>query len=68
MCGAYFGVSSPEEISAVTHKLMPYCLLMMTFQSTGTVGDNKEAKKIRIERVLRQRLLPAIDSAQPLEF
>lgn len=68
MCGAYFGVSSPEEISAVTHKLMPYCLLMMTFQSTGTVGDNKEAKKIRIERVLRQRLLPAIDSAQPLDF
>lgn len=68
MCGAYFGVSTPGEIGAITKKLMPYCLLMMTFQSTTTVGNNKEAKKMRVELVLRQRLLPAIETAQPLDF
>lgn len=39
MCGAYFGVSTPEEIGAITQKLMPCCLLMMTFQSTSTVDS-----------------------------
>ena len=68
MCGAYFGVRTPEEIGAITQKLMPYCLLMMTFQALSTQGDNIEAVKMRIELVLRQRLLPAIENVQPLDF
>ena len=68
MCGEYFGVQSPDEIDAMTRKLMPYCLLMLTFHSLNVSCDNIEMKKKRIEFGLRQRLLPAIENAQPLEF
>ncbi|MBR1796988.1 MAG: anti-sigma factor antagonist [Clostridiales bacterium] len=68
ICGAYFGIKSPEEIGAITQKLMPYCLLMMTFHALSTQGDNIEAVKMRIDLVLRQRLLPAIEDVQPLDF
>ena len=68
MCGAYFGVRTPKEIGAITQKLMPYCLLLMTFHALSTQGDNIEAVKMRIDLVLRQRLLPAIENVQPLDF
>ncbi len=68
MCGAYFGVSTPEEIGAITQKLMPYCLLLMSYQSINVAGDNKESIKVRVDLVLRKRLLPAIENAQPLDF
>ena len=68
MCGAYFGVRTPEEIGAITKKLTPYCLLLMTFHALSTQGDNIEAVKMRIDLVLRQRLLPAIENVQPLDF
>ena len=68
MCGTYFGVKSPEEIGAITQKLMPYCLLMMTCHSLSIAGNSREAFKARIDGVLRGRLLPAIDTAQPLDF
>ena len=47
---------------------MPYCLLMMTFQSISTSGEDAAMIQTRVDRVLRARLLPAIDAAQPLEF
>ena len=68
MCGTYFGVQSPEEIGAITQKLMPYCILMMTFHSLSILGDDIETKKSRIDIILRQRLLPAIENVQPLDF
>ena len=68
MCGTYFGISDSRQIGAVTQKLMPYCLLMMTFQSISTSGEDAAMIQTRVDRVLRARLLPAIDAAQPLEF
>lgn len=68
MCATYFGLTSPDDIKAVTMKLMPYCFLLMTFHSLSTVVGDKEAIKIRVDRVLRQRFLPSIDTAQPLDF
>lgn len=68
MCATYFGLTSPDDIKALTMKLMPYCFLLMTFHSLSTVVGDKEAIKMRVDLVLRQRLLPAIDTAQPLDF
>lgn len=68
MCGAYFGVQSPEEIGAITQKLMPYCMLLLANRALGIVGDNKDAIKMRIDPIIRQRLLPAIENVQPLDF
>lgn len=68
MCATYFGLSSPDDIKAVTMKLMPYCLLLMTFQSISIVGSDVESIKARVDLVLRQRLLPAIEHVAPLEF
>ena len=68
MCGTYFGLSDPRQIGEVTQKLMPYCLLMMTFQAISTRGEDAAGIRVRVDRVLRDRLLPAIDAAQPLEF
>ena len=68
MCGTYFGLSDPRQIGEVTQKLMPYCLLMMTFQAISTRGEDAAGIRVRVDRVLRERLLPAIDTAQPLEF
>jgi uncharacterized protein (TIGR02172 family) len=68
MCATYFGLSDPQEIGALTQKLMPYCLLLMAFQAISISGEDKAAIQMRTDLVLRQRLLPAIDQAQPLDF
>ena len=68
MCGTYFGISDPWQVGTVTQKLIPYCLLMMTFQSISTCGEDAAGIQARVDRVLRARLLPAIEMAQPLEF
>ena len=43
-------------------------LLMMTFQAISTRGEDAAGIQARVDRILRARLLPAIDTAQPLEF
>ena len=68
MCATYFGLSDPQKVGALTQKLMPYCLLLMAFQAISVSGEDKAAIQMRVDLVLRQRLLPAIDQAQPLEF
>lgn len=68
MCATYFNLSDPREIGEVTRKLMPYCLLLMAFQAVSISGDDREAIKVRVDRVVRERFLPAIDTAEPLDF
>lgn len=68
MCATYFGVSSQEEIGAITQKLMPYCLLLMSYQSVRISGADEQGIAMRVERVLRQRFLPALDNVAPLDF
>ena len=68
MCAAYFGLTSPEEVAAITQKLMPYCLLLMGYQSVRLWGDDKDAIALRIDRVLRAKVLPALKNAPSLDF
>ena len=64
MCGTYFGLSSHEEIEAKTKKLMPYSILMMIYQ--GIQGFS--SRDIIADKVIRGRLLPLLDNAEPLDF
>jgi len=68
MCATYFGLTDPRQVGEVTEKLMPYCLLLMAFQAISISGDDPAAIQVRVDRVLRQRLLPAIEQARPLDF
>jgi uncharacterized protein (TIGR02172 family) len=68
MCATYFGLSSQDEIRAKTQALMPYCLLLMTYQSMRIAGDDKSVIAARVDGVLRARLLPAIEHVEPLDF
>ena len=68
MCATYFGTTSQDEIGAITQKLMPYCLLLMTYHSLNIPGNDPAAMKIRIDKVLREKLLPSIENVQPLDF
>jgi hypothetical protein len=47
---------------------MPYCLLLMTYQSMRIAGDDKSVIAARVDGVLRARLLPAIEHVEPLDF
>ena len=65
ICGTYFGLSSPEEIEAKTEKLMPYCELLRAYMIT--VAKIKSLDFIA-KNILRGKLFPLIDTAEPLDF
>ena len=68
MCGTYFMTGDPQEIGRITNMLMPIALLLMTYHAFH-YGVNDEASiAIRVERLIRGRLLPAIKNAQPIDF
>ena len=52
----------------MTQRLMPYCLLVMAFHSISSSGKDRSMIQMRVDGALRGRLLPAIDTAQPLDF
>ena len=58
----------PAEIKRMTDMLMPLALLVMTYHSFHYGVMDEESIKIRVERVIRGRLLPAIKTAQPIDF
>ena len=68
MCGTYFGLSSHEEIEAMTKKLMPYCFLFAVYKITYVHGTEGENFSIFLEKLFRENLLPAIDTAEHLDF
>lgn len=68
MCGVYFSLSSPEEISDITKRLMPYCMLLMTYTAMRAAGNSDEAIRVRVDKLLRPRLMPAIENVAPLDF
>ena len=68
MCATYFGLRTQEEIAEKTKQLMPYCLLQVTYQSMRIAGADEQIIQARIDGLLRPRLLPAIESAEPLDF
>jgi len=67
MCGTYFGLSDPAQIEALTRKLHPYSLLITAFHATTTAAD-REKLQARVDHLMRGRLLPAIEQAEPLDF
>ena len=68
MCATYFGMSSQEEIARKTKQLMPYCMLLVTYQSMRIAGADEQTLQARVDGLLRPRLLPAIEDAAPLDF
>lgn len=68
MCGTYFMTADPQEIGRITNMLMPLALLLMTYHSFHYGVMDEESIKIRVERLIRGRLLPAIKNAQPIDF
>lgn len=66
-CCTYFEVT-PDRIGEITQKYLPYATLLMAFHSSMISGADKEVLRARVEGLVRGRLLPAIDTAQPLDF
>ena len=55
------------KIYAPTISLSPYSLLIMSFHAT-TISEDRAMLEARVNHLVRGRLLPAIDEAQPLDF
>ncbi|MBR4196939.1 MAG: phosphotransferase [Synergistaceae bacterium] len=67
MCGTYFGLSSQAEIDAQTQILMPCCNFMMSWHGFRLLGNDPEMIGSLIKSV-KERLIPAIENAAPLNF
>jgi uncharacterized protein (TIGR02172 family) len=65
---AYFGTSDAAEIQRLTGMIMPYAFLMSSYQGTRRAGYDLEHMRQRSLPGIRNNLLPAIRSAQPLDF
>lgn len=68
LCGTYFGLSSAEEIEAVTRKLMPYSMLWNVYHRINRFRRDSIMLQIMLDVALRKGLLPAIEQAPPLDF
>ena len=68
MCGTYFMTGDPQEIGRITNMLMPLALLVMTYHAFHYGVMDEKSIAIRVERLIRGRLLPAIKNAQPIDF
>ncbi|MBO6229590.1 MAG: anti-sigma factor antagonist [Ruminiclostridium sp.] len=66
-CCTYFGIT-PEKIGEITQKYLAYGMLLMAFHSVLVTGSDKDALKPRVDAIVRGKLIPAIDTAQPLDF
>ncbi len=68
MCGAYFGVSDAEQIGRITQDTMPYAQLLVSYHGTRRSGYDLDYMS-RVSVVgIRERLLPLIRSAKPLDW
>ena len=67
MCSTYFGLSTQEEVDAVAKKLMPYCMLLASVHGFRLHGNSPEMCKALVS-YFRERTLPLIDTAQPIDF
>ena len=68
LCGTYFGLSAPEEIDAMTRKMLPYAMLWNTYHRINRFRQDSAMLRIMVDVALRGNLLPAIEQAQPLDF
>ena len=68
MCGTYFGTDDPAEIERITGATMPIAQLMASYQGTRRCGyDQDYMNRVSIVGI-RQRLLPLIRNAKPLDW
>lgn len=68
MCGTYFMTGDPQEIGRITNMLMPLALLLMTYHAFHYGVLDEQAMAVRVERLIRGKLLSAIQNAQPIDF
>ncbi len=67
LCSTYFGLKNNTEVENMTARLMPYCLLLMAVHSFRLYRNDPEVQPI-ILNTLRERVLPALENAHPLDF
>ena len=65
MCGAYFGLQTPEEIGMLTQATLPLMYLYVTYQGTST---GRSAPETIVENVLRPKFFPAIEAGIPMKL
>lgn len=68
MFSEYFGVEDPDEVEKIIGKIMPYALLMVSYQGARMRAYNIDAMKQATLPGIRNNLLPAISHAQPLDW
>ena len=68
ICGTYFGVDDSEDIQRITKELMPYAQLLSSYHGTRRCGFDRDYMT-RVSLIgIRQRLLPSIRGAKPLDW
>lgn len=68
-CSEYFGTDDPAEIGRYTQMIMPYALLLMSYHALRRCdAKDDETRKLRVDRLVKGKLLPAADKALPLDF
>ena len=65
MCGAYFGMQTPEEIEAFTRATLPLMILYASYQGTSS---GRAPAEVTIEKMIRPRLMPALEAGVPLKL
>jgi uncharacterized protein (TIGR02172 family) len=68
ICGAYFGASDAGKVQRITGELMPFAQLMSSYQGTRRCGFDRDYMTRVSLLGIRQRLLPLIRSARPLDW
>ena len=68
MCGTYFGLSDPADIERMTGAIMPIGHLISSYMGTRRLGYDEALMRQRSLPGLRQRTLPLIRSAKPLDW
>ena len=68
MCSTYFRTGDADEIKRITGMLMPLALFLMTYHAFHHSVLDSEGIAIRVNNLIREKLLPAIKNAQLIDF
>ena len=63
-----YDLSSPEEIDAMTQKILPYGMLWNVYHRINRISKDSDMLSTMAAQLLRDVLLPAIEQTQPLNF
>ncbi len=68
-CGEYFGADTPEKLEHCTQMLTPLALVATTYHAMRRVaGLSREQIELRVNSIVRGKLLPAIRNCPALDL